>query len=100
MNRHIRSIVRYNRAGNLRGNAAIAGVGKEAVDDAGVIPGTIPHVQLGIPVLLGTLITPEGVGVANFEATPVGLLNVAGLAESRLVTVVTQHAVVPSGRRV
>ena len=34
--------------------------------------------QLGVPALLGTLSTPDGLGAANFEATSVGLLNVAG----------------------
>ena len=67
-------------AGNFQGNgnSAIAGIGTDAVDDAGVIPGTTPHVQLGVPALLGTLTTPDGLGAANFEATSVGLLNVAG----------------------
>ena len=62
-----------------QGNAAIAGIGQiYAVDDAGVISGTTPHVQLGVPALLGTLTTPDGLGAANFEATSVGLLNAAG----------------------
>ena len=62
-----------------QGNAAIAGIGQiYAVDDAGVISGTTPHVQLGVPALLGTLTIPDGLGTANFEATSVGLLNTAG----------------------
>ena len=36
-------------------NDAIAGIGKDAVDDAGVIPGATPHMQLGVSALLGTL---------------------------------------------
>ena len=59
-------------------NDAIAGIGKDAVDDAGVILGTTPHVPLDVPALLGTLSTPDGLDAANFEATSVGLLNTAG----------------------
>ena len=67
-------------AGNFQssGDAAIPGIAKDAVEDAGVIPGTTPHVQLDVPALLGTLTTPEGLGKANFEATSVGLLNPEG----------------------
>ena len=63
--------------------APILGIGKVPVDDPGVIPGTTPHVSLGVPALLGTLTTPAdmGLGASNltdFFPGDAGLFNEAG----------------------
>ena len=51
-------------------NNGIPGVGLTPVDEPGAIPGTTPHVQLGVPALLGVLTTPEGLGI---EGKPEGV---------------------------
>jgi hypothetical protein len=56
-------------AGNYQhfGDHAITGIGMVPVDEPGVLPGTIPGVQLSVPALLGTLTTPAGLGEGDFE---------------------------------
>ena len=59
--------------------APILGIGKIAVDEPGAIPGTTPHVQLGVPALLGTLTTPAGLTtLQDLFPGDAGLFNAAG----------------------
>ena len=50
--------------------SAILGVGLTEVDEPGGFPGLSPHVQLGVPAYLGTISTPEGLGL---EGKPAGV---------------------------
>ena len=73
--------VDYN-AGNFQSSTAeIPGIGMVPVDDPGIMPGTTPHVLLGVPALVGTITTP-GLNFASYvdEFAPdgAGLLNLAG----------------------
>ena len=67
-------------AGNYQfaGTSALLGIGQVAIDEEGALPGTTPHVVLGVPALLGTLTTPEGLTVTDFAADGVGLLDATG----------------------
>ena len=67
-------------AGNFQGSgtAAIEGIGKVPVYMAPPAGVPTPPVDTGVPALLGTLTTPEGLGVGDFAATSAGLLNAAG----------------------
>jgi hypothetical protein len=67
-------------AGNYQGSgdSAILGIGMVDIDEPGSLPGTTPHVDLGVPALLGILSTPEGLDEANFRAISVGLFNAVG----------------------
>ena len=47
----------------------------QEVYEEGSIPSVTPLVDLGIPALLGTLLTQPGLGEGNFQATSAGLLN-------------------------
>ena len=78
--RRRRDVGGHFNAGNFQGdaNAAIAGIGKDAVDDAGVIPGTTPYVQLGVLAFLGAQITSDGLGAVNFKATLVRIAERGG----------------------
>ncbi len=66
-------------AGNYQASlaSAILGIGKIPVDEQSTIP-EISGVSLGVPALLGTLTTPEGLGVGDFDFDGFGLYNAAG----------------------
>ena len=70
---------KYN-AGNFQSfGSKIAGIGKVPVDNPGIIPGTTPHVLLGVPALLGTLSTPAGLHLStDLYPGSVGLFNADG----------------------
>lgn len=78
----------YN-AGNYQGaSSAILGIGMQVVDEPGGFPGSSPHVQLGVPALLGTMTTVAGLGAGDLAGTSAGLLNASGdgfLTENEIV---------------
>jgi len=69
-------------AGNFQPVApgSIPGIGIDPVDEPGIIPGTTPHVVLGVPALLGVLTTPAGLGYAGelYVTSASGLLDSSG----------------------
>ncbi len=60
----------FNAGNYQNANSAISGIGKEDVNESGVV--------LNAQALLGTLTTEEGLTAENFRATVVGLLNATG----------------------
>ena len=67
-------------AGNFQGSGAagILGIGMVPVFVAPPVGVPTPPVDLGVPALLGTLTTPEGLGAQDFAALSAGILNSPG----------------------